>query len=304
MLLSQVQQYGNLELLARQVVEGFITGLHNSPNHGFSVEFAEHKPYNRGMNIRNIDWKLFARSNKLFVKQFEEETNLRCRILLDVSGSMQYPQETQGKLKFATLASAAICNMLKKQRDAYGLTTFNNGLLEHSQLKSNDRHYVNILGQLDKYWTGSFKNEIPNETKDLASMLNYIASTSPKRSLIIILSDMLDENAQDPELWQALQHLKHGKNELILFHLQDTSTEINLNFDSREYRFEHLETGEKLVLNPSEIKQAYSKEASAFYKAIQEKCLSYNIDHYPINIAEDFNQLLLTFYQKRRRMQR
>ncbi len=299
-----MQQYGNLELLARQVVEGFITGLHNSPNHGFSVEFAEHKPYNRGMNIRNIDWKLFARSNKLFVKQFEEETNLRCRILLDVSGSMQYPQETQGKLKFATLASAAICNMLKKQRDAYGLTTFNNGLLEHSQLKSNDRHYVNILGQLDKYWTGSLKNEIPNETKNLSSMLNYIASTSPKRSLIIILSDMLDENAQDPELWQALQHLKHGKNELILFHLQDTSTEVNLNFDSREYRFEHLETGEKLVLNPSEIRQAYSKEAKAFYKTIQEKCLSYNIDHYPINVAEDFNQLLLTFYQKRRRMQR
>jgi len=116
MLLQEIEQYGNLELLARQVVEGFITGLHSSPNHGFSVEFAEHKPYSKGMNLKNIDWKLFARQEKLFVKQFEEETNLRCRVLLDVSNSMHYPEETNAKLRFSVLAAAAICQMLKKTK--------------------------------------------------------------------------------------------------------------------------------------------------------------------------------------------
>lgn len=303
MLLQDVEQYGNLELLARQVVEGFITGLHNSPNHGFSVEFAEHKSYSPGMNIRNIDWKLFARSDKLFVKQFEEETNLRCRILLDVSNSMRYPEDGNAKLKFSVLATAAICQLLRKQRDAFGLSTFNQRLVEHGHMKSNDRHFINVLSQLDKYWTDKAPIPQAESKEDLIQTLNYIAGNAHRRSLIILFTDMLNDESDNEDVWQALQYLKHGKNEIVLFHVRDSKTELNFEFSSREHRFEHLESEEKLILNPGEIKEAYVKEALAFDEMVKEKCLSYNIDYYPIDAAQDFHQLLLTFYQKRRRMQ-
>ncbi len=302
MLLQDIEAFKNLDLLASQVVKGFITGLHSSPFHGFSVEFAQHKPYNPGDNIRNIDWKLLARSNKLFVKQFDEETNLRCRLLLDVSPSMHYPVGSNLKLKYATLAAAAICQMLKKQRDAFGISSYNNGILQHTEIKSNERHYINLINILQTYWQSSTTPIASNTNLNLPQTIDFIASTSPKRSLFVILSDMLDEHAQDPNLWQALQHLKHGKNEIIIFHISHASTEELLQFEDREYKFKNLETKENLILNPQEIRKQYIADALLFHKELLNKCLHYKIDYHHANVEEDFNQLLLTFYQKRKRM--
>ena len=143
--INKLQEYGSIELLAKQLVEGFITGLHKSPYHGFSVEFAEHRLYNTGESTRYIDWKVFARTEKLFVKQFEEETNLRCRIVIDNSPSMHYPKDTKGKLMFSAVAAAALAFLLLKQRDAVGLTTFSESVEENTQIKSTRSHLNKIF---------------------------------------------------------------------------------------------------------------------------------------------------------------
>lgn len=305
MLLQEVEAYGNLELLATQVVEGFITGLHKSPFHGFSVEFAEHRQYNPGESTKNIDWKLFARTDRVYVKRFEEETNLRCRILLDISGSMYFPESLNSKLRFSALAAASICNLLRKQRDAFSLSLFSENVKYQSDLKSNATHYREILSKLQPYWDNS---TAPSHGKsNVTQALQYLAQTIQKRSLVVIFSDMFDsETADDSEknklLWGALQQLRFQKNEVILFHIQHHPEEVNLNFPNRPFRFEDIETGEKLILNPSEIREEYSRRTSAFIQQLRTRCLQYKIDFYPIDVSRDFHQVLLPFYAKRMKM--
>ncbi|MBS3915469.1 MAG: DUF58 domain-containing protein [Bacteroidetes bacterium] len=305
MLLQEVEAYGNLELLATQVVEGFITGLHKSPFHGFSVEFAEHRQYNPGESTKNIDWKLFARTDRVYVKRFEEETNLRCNILLDISGSMYYPEHLNSKLRFSALAAASICNLLKKQRDAFGISMFDSKIRFQSELKSNSAHYREILRKLQPFWDNSTNPE--KGESEVTGALQYLAQTIQKRSLVVIFSDMFDVAMEgDPErnkaMWNALQQLRFQKNEVILFHIQHAPEELKLNFPSRPFRFEDIETGEKLILNPAEIKEEYSRKTEAFVTQMRTKCLQYKIDFYPIDVSLYFHQVLLPFYVKRMRM--
>src|SRR5690606_25731655 len=187
---EKLASFGNLELLAKQVVEGFITGLHKSPFHGFSVEFAEHRLYNTGESTKHIDWKLYGRTEKLFIKRYEEETNLRCQLIIDASSSMYFPEidfnaEKFNKIKFSVYAAAAIMNLLKKQRDAVGLSIFSDKLDVHSPTKSSSVHHKYLINELESLINSPKKN---TKTSSI-NALHTIAETVHKRSLMIIFSD-------------------------------------------------------------------------------------------------------------------
>jgi uncharacterized protein (DUF58 family) len=295
--IEQLQQYSNLDLLARQVVEGFITGLHKSPFHGFSVEFAEHRLYNSGDSVKNVDWKLLARTDKLFVKRFEEETNLRCQLVIDTSSSMYYPDEQNNKIRFSVLAAAALMFLFRKQRDAFGLSLFSDRLEFSSPARSTQSHQKLLFSELEKVLT---------PTKDkrgsaLAASLHLIAEQMHKRSMVIIFSDMMDSGNQD-ELFSALQHLKHNKHEVVLFHTTDRSKEIDFDFDNRPYIFVDTETGEEVRLRASEMKEHYIRSMAAFMKQLTLKCHQYKIDLVEADIRQGFGQVLSAYLVKRYKM--
>lgn len=289
---------GNLELLAKQVVEGFITGLHKSPFHGFSVEFAEHRIYNSGESVKNIDWKLFARSDKLFTKRYEEETNLRCQLVIDTSSSMYYPEKGWNKIKFASLAAASIMNLLKKQRDAVGLTFFSDTVDFSTEMKSTESHHRMLIANLER----QLQTPSVKKSSNIIPVLHEIAEQLHKRSLVIIFSDMMESYGSQEDLFSALQHLKFNKHEVVLFHTLDKSLEIEFNFDNRPYIFEDIESGEKLKLFPSEVKEHYERETAAFITELTNRCRQYKIDFTPADVALPIDQVLLPFLVKRQKM--
>ena len=299
---TQIQAFSKLELLAKQVVEGFITGLHKSPFHGFSVEFAEHRLYNTGESTRHLDWKLFGKTDKLFVKRYEEETNLRCRIVMDVSSSMLFPEkskkEDKNKLEFSIYAAAALIELLRRQRDAYGLTTFNDKIDFHSEAKSNASHQRLIFHELEKLLGA----QIELKTTSAVESLHHISEMIHKRSLVIIFSDMFDNSEREDDLINALQHLMHNKHEVILFHVVDQSKEMDFEFENRPYRFVDMETGEEVKLNPNEVKEQYVTAVKAREKELQLKCGQYGIDYVAADVGKDFKQVLLPFLVKRKKM--
>ncbi len=291
-------QTGNLEFLAKQVVEGFITGLHKSPFHGFSVEFAEHRLYNSGESTKHIDWKLFARTDKLFVKRYEEETNLRCQLIVDCSSSMFYPTDGLNKIRFSAYAAASLMYMLKKQRDASGLSLIDESILFHSPCKSSSTHQKLLYNKLDETL-----NSPPTERKsNLATSLHQLAEMIHKRSLVIIFSDMLQNAGDDDELFAALQHLKYNKHEVILFHVEDKKTEVNFDFTNRPYLFVDSETGEKLKLFPNQVKDQYLKAIETYRHTLKLKCAQYKIDLVEAEVSNDFSQVLLPFLVKRSKL--
>lgn len=299
---NRYQNLTKLEFLAKQVVEGFITGLHKSPFHGFSVEFAEHRLYNTGESTRHIDWKLFARTEKLFVKRYEEETNLRCRILLDTSGSMRYPEpqgdDEHSKFTFAVYAAAALTEIMRRQRDAVGLTTFDEGVNFHSQAKSTSAHHKFLFMEMEKIMA-----ETSEAGKTAAvDALHEVAERIHRRSLVIVLSDMFDNSERSEELFSALQHLKFNKHEVILFHITDRKTELNFDFENRPYTFIDTETGEQVKAHPNEVRENYLTEIRKFREDLKVRCGQYGIDLVESDIAEGFNQILLKFLIKRGRM--
>ena len=301
--LSDIQntsQSINVELVAKQVVEGFITGIHKSPFHGFSVEFAEHKIYNKGESTKHIDWKLFARTDKLFTKRYEEETNLRCHIIVDNSSSMLYPyneKDKKNKLAFSVFASAALINLLHKQRDAVGLSLISDKIELHTPTKSSRTHLKRLYFELSK----QLENDNKNKVSDIAKNLHYIADNSHKRSLIIIFSDMFDSNNSD-EIFRALQHLKHKKHEVIIFHTIDKQNELDFDFNNRPYKFIDLETQEELKLNPNDVRQDYKQLVSNYFNDIKLKCSQYKIDLIEADINDSFYKVLIPYLLKRKRL--
>lgn len=296
--IKKVRQFGNLEFLAKQAVEGFITGLHKSPYHGFSVEFAEHKLYNTGESTRHIDWKVFARTDRLYTKRYEEETNLRCQILLDASSSMYYPDNKNNKMNFAVHSAAAIAYMLQKQRDAVGITLFSDKIDYSSQVKSTSSHLNTLYHELEK-----LKDAKPEYKKtSVAPTIHLIADKIPRRSLIIIFSDMFDNVNDMDELFPALQHLKHNKHEVLLFHVTDKKTEEDFEFSNRPYLFIDIESGEKLKLTPNQVKERYVKEMKQFNQDLKLKCGQYKIDFIEADINNSVEQVLLPYLVKRSKM--
>jgi uncharacterized protein (DUF58 family) len=294
------QQLENIELLAKQVVEGFIIGLHKSPFHGFSVEFAEHRLYNTGDNLKHIDWKVFGRSDKLFIKKYEEETNLRCQLVIDSSSSMLFPQDRQvaNKLQFACLGAASIATILKKQLDASGLSIFDTDLKLHTQCKSNTVHQKMLMTELEKL----AKANTPNQSTAASKILHQIAENIHKRSLVVIFSDMLDKVSETDEIFDALQHLKYNKHEVILFHVQDKKYEVDFEFENRPYEFIDLESGETLKMNSTQLKDAYTEQMTEYRKQLNLKCGQFGIDIVDADINEGFDKVLLSYLIKRNKM--
>lgn len=307
-----IQQFSHLEFIAKQVVEGFITGLHKSPFHGFSVEFAEHRLYNKGEATKHIDWKLFGRTDKLFVKRYEEETNLRCHLIIDNSSSMYFPvvanpnvlqangKGETNKIGFSVYCAAALIELLKRQRDAVGLSVFADKTEFFATAKSSSVHQKMLYHELEKLLK-PHNNEEHKQTSAIEA-LHQIAETIHKRSLVIIFSDMMDSKTNSEQLFSALQHLKHKKHEVILFHVTDKQKEQDFDFDNRPYRFIDMETGEELKLHPNEIKESYQTSMANFKKDLVLKCGQYKIDFVEADIKQGFDQVLMPYLLKRQRM--
>jgi uncharacterized protein (DUF58 family) len=291
---TDLLQINNLELLSKQVVEGFLTGLHKSPYHGFSVEFAEHRLYKSGDSTRNIDWKLFARTDKLFVKRYEEETNMRCQIVIDTSSSMYYPVDGLNKLRFSIIAAASLIRLMKGQRDASGLTLFNEDIWFHAPAKLNNTHQRMLFSKLE-----SCLNQIQErKTSNISLTLHKLAETLHKRSFVILFSDMLSNSNE--QLFEAMQHLKYNKHEVILFDVHDKNIELDFNLPNRPFIFQDSETGEELKLHPNAIKTTYLDQLSKWQNKLKIQCLQNKIDYFEIAIENNFDQILNPFIMKRK----
>jgi uncharacterized protein (DUF58 family) len=295
--LQDTKQSASLELLAHQLVEGFITGLHKSPYHGFSVEFAEHRLYNEGESTRHIDWKVYGRTDKLFTKRYEEETNLRCLIAIDTSMSMFYPAENKAKIMFSVYTAAALSMLLSRQRDAVGLCLFSDSIQTLTPIKSSAAHLDKLFISLENILNQNPKAKGTN----VAQVLHEVAEKTHRRSLVVIFSDMFD-GGQTEELFKALQHLKHNKHEVIVFHVMDNETELHFNFEDKPAEFIDLESGEKLKLNPADIRETYQKESSKFYQSLKMRCNQYKIDFVEADVRNDVNVILQTYLIKRSKM--
>ena len=297
---KDLQDFGNLELLSQQVVEGFITGLHKSPFHGFSVEFAEHRLYNTGDSVKNVDWKLYGRTDKLFVKRFEEETNLRCQIVIDVSSSMYYPDQFFNKLLFSVYASASLMYLFKKQRDAFGLSFFSDQLELTTTAKSTTAHQKYLFSELEKL----MNRKSSGHPTDVASAMHQIAEQIHKRSLVIIFSDMLEAESAEGlnKIFASLQHLKHNKHEVIIFNVLDHNMELGFEFDNRPYHFIDIESGENLKIHPNNIRESYLEAVNSYHKELKLKCAQYKIDFVDADIHAGFYQVLHSYLIKRAKM--
>lgn len=291
-------EFKGFELKVKQAVEGFITGLHRSPYHGFSVEFAEHKLYNPGESTRHVDWKVFAKTDRLYTKRYEEETNLRAMILLDHSSSMYYPVGVNNKMSFSCYAAGCLSYLLQRQRDAVGICTFSEGVEYISQIKTTTAHLQVILEQLH----GLMKEPAVSKKSNIVDVIHQMAETIHQRSLVIIFSDMLDNSDQTEKLLSALQHLKHNKHEVLLFHVWDKHTEMDFHFDEKPYEFVDLETGTRLKIKPADVQAAYKKQMKDFYIDLKVKCGQYKIDLVECGINDGFKPVLTSFLTKRSKL--
>jgi uncharacterized protein (DUF58 family) len=304
--LEYINLPSNMELFAKQVVEGFVTGLHKSPYHGFSVEFAEHRLYNTGESTKHIDWKLYGRTDKLFVKRYEEEKNLRCQLVIDASSSMYYPNlespslEKPNKLLFAIYASAVMMNLLKKQRDAVGLSIYADKLELHTPNRTTQRHHRILYHELDKLLLVDPVKSAKQTESTIA--LHQVSELLHKRSLVMIFTDFIHSTKTLEEQFKAYKHLKYNKHEIVLFYLNEPITEKDLEFDNKPYKFVDLETGEEIKLSPNLYQKKHKEQAENYLKELKLKCLQYKIDFVEIDINKGFDMVLNSYLLKRQKM--
>lgn len=299
--LHKAPLFQNLELLAKQIVEGFISGIHKSPFHGFSAEFAEHKIYNTGESTKHIDWKLFAKTDKLYTKRYEEETNLRCHMILDNSASMYYPEVKQlgldnlNKIGFGVLAIAALMQLLKKQRDAVGLSVFSDAYTFYAPEKGSERHRQMLLSRLGTISS----DEKPADRTEIYTYLHLIAEKLKRRSLVFLFTDMFQTGAHEGQLFEALRHLKYNKHEVVLFHLLDRETELEFNFENTPRRFLDVESGDHIDLFADTVKTGYEEAQAGFLERLRLQCARYRIKYVSVDIKENFAKVLNTFMIER-----
>lgn len=281
-----LSRIANLELLARGVVEGFVSGLHKSPYKGFSVEFLEYRPYTHGDDPMHIDWKLYLRSDRLFIKQFEDETNTSCRILLDVSQSMAYGGKTVTKFDYARYLAAALAYFVVRQRDGIGISLFDNKLRETIPVKSTRGHLHSILNRLEQLETG--------EATQLGKPFHELADSFKKRGFIVILSDLLGDPDQ---LIEGLRHFRFNGNDVILFHIMDA---FETNFQFKDIvELEDMETGEKLLLVADEAKHIYEENLNKFRQKIEKECGLLGIDYNLLETDKPLDFALFKYLSRR-----
>jgi uncharacterized protein (DUF58 family) len=294
--LEKVSKFHHLELLANQVVEGFISGMHKSPFHGFSAEFAEHKVYNSGESTKHIDWKLYAKTDRLYTKRYQEETNLRCHLIIDHSSSMHFPKLKEeepfyeSKIGFSVLASAVLMNLLKKQRDAVGMSVYSDTYEYYAPEKGSDRHHRMLLNQLEQL----VENPRVSKTTDTVTFLHQIAEKMHRRSMIILFTDMF-QLGDEEALFNALQHLKHNKHKVVLFHVVDEKRELHFDFDNAPRKFIDVESGEVINLFADSIKENYEKNVKDYFKKIAMTCAQNKIKYVPVNVGSDFEKIMTTY---------
>ncbi|MCX7696143.1 MAG: DUF58 domain-containing protein [Bacteroidales bacterium] len=299
----KIYQFGHLALRARQAVAGFITGIHKSPYHGFSVEFSEYKPYNKGESTRFIDWKLFARSQKLFLKRFKEETNLRAYFILDGSRSMLFPKdettalEQQSKFHFATYLAASLMVVLHEQKDAVGLSLIGDKIIFHSSVRSSFSHHRFLLQVLEQHLEKMYE-EKPQQT-ELVACLHEIAERIHRRSLIILLTDFMDVRHNMNELYDALLHIRHNKNEVILFHVIDGQLEGEFQFNNQPHKFIDLESGGLVKIRPAEIRDTYIRNFAQWLKMIEDMAIEFGMDYQLANLRSGLEGVLIPFFMRR-----
>jgi len=298
---QELENFSPFELLAHQVVEGFITGLHKSPFHGFSVEFAEHRLYNTGESTRHIDWKLFGKTDKLFVKRYEEETNLRCYIVVDCSRSMHF----EHKLEFACKASACLVHIITQQRDAVGLTFFSDKIDLQTELKSTASHqkflYESLENAVNAGGTRGVSTPLNDPKSGIPQILHDLAEQIHKRSLVIIFSDMFDDFSQTEALFEGLQHLKFKQNDVILFHTTAKNKELEFDYPNRPHRFIDLESRAELKINPGDVKEQYIQAIQQFQKELKYRCQQYKVDYVNADVDEGYYPILRTFLERRKK---
>ena len=294
--LEKISSFQHLELLANQIVEGFISGMHKSPFHGFSAEFAEHKVYNSGESTKHIDWKLFAKTDRLYTKRFEEETNLRCHLIIDNSSSMHYPTLNdnqpfyESKIGFSVLASAVLMNLLKKQRDAVGMSIYSDTYEYYAPEKGSDRHQRMLLNKLENL----LDTPTITKTTDTITFLHQIAEKIHRRSMIILFTDML-QSSDDNALFNALQHLKHDKHKVVLFHVIDDKTELHFDYDNAPRKFIDIESGDEVTLFAENVKEIYEKNIEGYFKKLAQTCAQNKIKYVQVNVGADFEKILTTY---------
>ena len=284
-----ISRLNNLSLKARFVVEGFIVGLHKSPYHGFSVEFSEHRPYGSGDEIRHVDWKLWGKTDRFFIKQFEEETNLKSYLLLDQSLSMTYKSDKVSKLEYAQILAASLGYLMLKQQDAVGLTLFDDQIRVNIPARSKRSHLNILLSRMQNINAG------PETT--IAPVLHQTAETIKKRGLIILISDLFD----DPEkVLSGLQHFRYKGHEVIVFHILDPQ-ELTLDFSQR-IRFRDLESGEEIITDPWHIQSDYQKSMEDFCNYFKTRCRQKNIDYVRLSTDTALDLALSEYLLKRKRV--
>ncbi len=294
--IEKISSFGHLELLANQIVEGFISGMHKSPFHGFSAEFAEHKVYNTGESTKHIDWKLYAKTDRLYTKRYEEETNLRCHLIIDNSSSMHYPKLKDGepfyktKIGFAVLASAVLMNLLKKQRDAVGLSIYSDDYEYYAPEKGSDRHHRMLISKLEEM----LDRQREGKATDTITFLHQIAEKMHRRSMIILFTDMFQPGNEE-SLVNALQHLKHNKHKVVLFHVVESKTELKFEFDNAPRKFIDVESGEEINIFADTVREEYEKQVNSYFKKLAMSCAQNQIKYVPVAVEGSFEKIMMTY---------
>lgn len=286
---ATVSKLANLKLVARLVVEGFITGLHRSPYHGFSVEFAEHRPYMPGDDIRHLDWKVYGKTHRYYLKEYEEETNLKAYILLDASASMSYTSHSVSKLQYAIYLAAALSYLMIHQRDAVGLVLFDERIRKYLPPRSVFSYLSILLTEL--------QNVKSRAETNIAQTLHQMAERINRRGLVILLSDLFDDPQQ---IISGLKHFRHKKHEVIVFHILDP-LERNFNF-KQDAIFQDIESGEKIATQPWHIRAEYRRLVQEYIEKMKTNCLENRIDYVLMDSAEDFDRALLQYLVKRKKV--
>lgn len=301
-MIKELASIDKLDLLAKKIVEGYLIGLHRSPFHGFSAEFREHKQYNLGDNLKSIDYKVYARTDKLFIKKYDEETNLRCQLVLDVSNSMYFPKgQSRNKLEFSSISIASLMHLLKKQRDAFGLTLFSDKIIQNIEPKQTEKNKQLIYSALERF----LKQESNPSGSDIIECIHSLAYTLKRRSLVVLFTDLLDtvvDEDFDIKFMKALQHLSFQKHDLILFYVNQKRTEIDLDYGIQPTEFIDLEHGDKIKLIPAEVQSLYQDAVQRKIDTIKTKCIQYGVDFVEADIDVDYHQILSTFLRKRSKM--
>ena len=294
-----ISQLATMELRARLIVEGFITGLHRSPYHGFSVEFAEHRPYNPGDELRHVDWKVYAKTDRYYIKQYEEETNLRHYVLLDTSPSMRYRGEADlSKFEYGAYLAAGLHNLMLKQRDATGLIGFDESVHTLRPPKATPGYLRQLLATLEQMQD----RDATGTRTSAAAAIDEVAERIGRRSLVVVITDLFENIAAHDDLLKALRHLRHRGHEVIVFHVLEGQTERRFDFPDRPTLFRDVETGEEVTLQPGQLREHYEEAVEHFVDHFRRSCLEHDIDFAELDTNESYDTALRAYLNKRSRL--